>query len=148
MPTPADDGPAQTASELRNTSDELLRDLDALGELEEEKRRTPQGDPRLVELAARIEQLARKVLTGSRRQVELAQSANAEAAAGDAPAEATIAATPRGLNLILAEWREAEREAQSAEPASVASTEARARADRLRDEYREAFEAAAGISAP
>jgi hypothetical protein len=138
----AEDGAIEDQDALRQTSDELLRDLDALGELEDEKRQTPQGDPRLVELAARIEELAHKVLVGSRAQVAFTRSANAAAATGAAPATATIADTPRALSQVLAEWRAAEREVQGAEPGSIAASEARARADRLRTEYRDAFDAA------
>jgi hypothetical protein len=82
------------------------------------------------------------VLEQSRRQVALTHSVNREAAVGEAPATATIAGAPRSVAMILAEWRAAERDAQAAETDSVASIEARARADRLRDEYREAFDAA------
>jgi hypothetical protein len=132
----------ETQDALRATSDELLRDLDALTQLEEEKRNTPQGDTRLVEIAARVEELAGRVLDGSRRQMTLTQSVNRNAATGESAVNATIATAHRNPGEILGEWRAAEREAQAAEPDSVASLEARARADRLRDEYREAFDAA------
>jgi hypothetical protein len=134
----------ETQDALRNTSDQLLRDLDALTQLEEEKRNTPQGDVRLVEIASRVEELARRVLDQTQRQMALSASANREAATGDAPASAMIATARRNPGAILAEWRAAEREAQAAAPDSVAALESRARADRLRDEYREAFDAAKG----
>jgi|1186.fasta_scaffold221479_2 hypothetical protein len=127
---------------LRLTSDELLRDLDALTQLEEEKRQTPEGDPRLVEIATRVQQLAQRVLEHSRHQVALTHSVNHQVVSGETPAGTTIAGARRNVNDILAEWRAAERQAQTAEPDSVAAIEARARADRLRDEYREAFDAA------
>ena len=132
----------ETTDALRLTSDELLRDLDALNQLEEEKRQTPEGDPRLVEIATRVEELAQRVLDHSRRQVALSQSVNREAASGESSGGATIATSRRNPGEILAEWRAAERETAAAEPDSIASIEARARADRLRDEYREAFDAA------
>ena len=44
-----------TGDALRRTSDALLRDLEALVSLEEEKRGVEPGDPRLVDLAAQIE---------------------------------------------------------------------------------------------
>ena len=97
-----------------------------------------------MELATRVEELARRVLDETQRQKALTQSANRETETGQAPAGATIATARRHPGDILAEWRAAEREAQLAEPDSVASLEARARADRLRDEYREAFDAAKG----
>jgi hypothetical protein len=69
---------------------------------------------------------------------------NREVQAGESP-ETTIANSRRNAGEILAEWRAAEREAQAAEVESVASIEARARADRLREEYREAFDAAKDV---
>jgi len=134
----------ETQHELRLTSDSLLRDLDALTQLEEEKRQVPQGDARLVDIASRIEELAHRVLQQTQRQAALSEQVRREAERGDAPAEATIADARRNLGGILAEWRAAERDAQDAEPGSVAGIEARARADRLRDEYRQAFDATKG----
>jgi hypothetical protein len=118
----------------------LLRDLDALGELEDEKRRTRQDDPRLVEVAARIEEIAGRILAESRQQLSLSKAANASAETGTGDPAATIESTPRNVSLILAEWRAAERAAQTAVPGSVEEHEARSRADRLRDEYRGAFD--------
>ena len=57
-----------TGGALRRTSDSLLRDLEALLELEEEKRTIDPGDPRLVDLAAQIEQVAKRVLASSTSQ--------------------------------------------------------------------------------
>lgn len=125
---------------LRETSDDLLSDLDALSELEDEKRRTPHGDPRLVELAARVEEIAARVLAGSRRQLTLSQSVSDSAIEGSGDPTATITGTPRNLAEVLADWRAAERVARSAEPGSVEAEEARARAERLRQEYRDGFD--------
>src|SRR4029079_19164150 len=47
-----------TGQALRATSDALLRDLEVLATIEEEKRSLEPGDPRLVQLAARIEEIA------------------------------------------------------------------------------------------
>ena len=44
--------------DLRETSDALLRDLDVLAALEEEKRTLVPGDPGMVELATRVDELA------------------------------------------------------------------------------------------
>jgi TolA-binding protein len=134
----------ETQDALRLTSDTLLRDLDALTELENEKRQMPQGDARLVELASRVQELAQRVLHQTQHQALLTQQFSTEAANGAQSGRATIAEGRRSVSDILAEWRAAERDAQSAEPESVSAMEARARADRLRDEYREAFDAAKG----
>lgn len=133
-----------TGNALRETSDALLRDLEVLVTIEEEKRSLEPGDPRLVELAARIEEIAGRVLTGTTRQHDLTKVVNQEVDAGSPNAPATsIDDTVRPIQAILADWRDAERRAQAAEPGSAEAAEANALVDSLRDEYRRAHEAAA-----
>ena len=131
-----------TANALRQTSDALLRDLDVLVTIEEEKRSLDPGDPRLVELAARIEEIARRVLDSTTRQHDLTRVANRQVAAGspDAP-ELPIDAVPRPIQAILADWRDAERRAAAAEDGSADAAEAAALVERFRMEYRAAHEA-------
>ena len=132
-----------TARALRETSDALMRDLDVLVQIEEEKRTLEPGDPRLVELAERIDEIALRVLGGTTRQADLTKLANAQVAAGSSAApEASIEATPRSIQAILNEWRDAERRAAAAEPGSAEALEAGVLVDRLRDEYRQAQDAA------
>ena len=135
----------ETSQKLRETSDALLRDLEVLGAIEDEKRDLSPGDPRLVELAGRIQAIAERVLAGTVRQHQLTQVVNVEVEAGavDAPTQ-TIAETPRALSSVLAEWRNAERRLAAAEPGSADEAEARALADALRDEYGRAYDAARG----
>jgi hypothetical protein len=130
-----------SSAELRATSDMLLLDLDALGDLEEQKRLTPHGDPKLVDLAGRIEEIARRVLTASRRQRELTEVVTdaVEAGAGE---PATTIDGMRSVTAIIADWREAERAAGDAAVGSHERAEAEAMVDRFREEYRLAFEAA------
>src|ERR1051325_9342375 len=78
-----------TAQALRQTSDALLRDLDVLVSIEEEKRGLEPGDPRLVELAARIEEIARRVLSGTSRQHDLTRVAEAQVDSGSPNAPAS-----------------------------------------------------------
>lgn len=128
---------------LRQTSDELLRDLDALVELEEEKRSIAPGDPRLVELAAQIESIAARVLVSTTKQLALTEDIQDEAEAGGPGAPTTaIDDTPRSIPSILAEWREAERRAAAAEPGSAEAREVEILIDGLRTEYSRAYEAA------
>jgi hypothetical protein len=129
---------------LRETSDALLRDLDVLVTIEEEKRSLEPGDPRLVELAARIEDIARRVLAGTARQHDLTRVVNAQVDAGSphAPDSAIDDTPPRPIQAVLAEWRDAERRVASAEPGSAEKAEADALVTSLRDEYRRAHEAA------
>lgn len=132
----------ETGQALRETSDALLRDLDVLVAIEEEKRTLEPGDERLVELAGRIEEIAQRILSGSVRQHQLTQVVNAQVEAGSASApETSIDDTSRPIQAVLAEWREAERRHLAAEPGSAEAAEADALVARLRDEYRRAHEA-------
>lgn len=133
----------ETSQALRQTSDALLRDLEVLTTIEEEKRTLTPGDPRLVELAGRVQEIAERVLSGTVRQHQLSQVVNVqvERNAPSAPT-APIEATPRPLTAVLAEWRDAERRLAAAEPDSADFAEAKALSDALRDEYRRAYDSA------
>jgi len=133
----------ETSHALRETSDALLRDLEVIATLEEEKRGLDPGDPKLVELAGRIEVIAERIFAGSIREHQLTQIGNAQIEADAAMAPTTtIDETPRSVAIVLAEWREAERRLVDAEPDSAEAAEAEALVDALRSEYRRAYEAA------
>ena len=121
-------------NDLRATSDALVRDLEALAVLEEEKRTLPLDDPRLLEIAEQVEVIAARVLSGSERQTELAKAAADQPSAGE-----TIEDVLRPLSTILAEWREVERRGASAPEGSAEAAEIEVLSNRLRQEYREAF---------
>ncbi|HET9344057.1 MAG TPA: hypothetical protein VFO05_00020 [Candidatus Limnocylindrales bacterium] len=134
-----------TGDALRRTSDALLRDLEALQQLEEEKRTIEPGDPRLVDLASRIELIAKRVLASSTSQRAQTQLINELTQAGSSAApDAAIDDTPRSMEAILSAWRQAERQLDAAEPGSAEATEAQLLVDRLREEYRHAHDEAAG----
>jgi hypothetical protein len=133
----------ETRDALRETSDALLRDLEVLATLEQEKRTLSPGDPKLVELAGRIQEIANRVLAGSIREHQLTQSGNVAVARGASAAPGlTIEETPRAAAEILAEWRVAERRLADAEPGSAEAAEARALSDALREEYQRAYDQA------
>ncbi len=120
--------------DLRATSDGLLRDLEALSVLEEEKRTLPLDDPRLVEIAEQVEAIAGRVLVRTEQQTILSR------AVAERPADGTsIADVRRPLATILAEWREVERRAADAPEGSAEAAEIEVLALRLRQEYREAY---------
>jgi hypothetical protein len=128
---------------LRATSDALLSDLDALQALEQEKRAIQPGDPQLVRIAAKIEQLANRVLGTSMEQSQLTEQVHhlVQTGSPDAP-DAPIEDMKREMRVILADWRDAERRAELTRPGSAAALAAASDIDRLRLEYREAFEEA------
>jgi hypothetical protein len=127
---------------LRSVSDALMQDLEALVNAEEEKRKVAPDDPRLVTIAAEVDQIARRLLGLTERQQDLAEHVHVQAIKGgaDAPTE-PIEETHRPIGVILAEWRTAEREVAAAAPGSVESETARTNGDRLREEYRRAYDA-------
>jgi hypothetical protein len=128
---------------LRETSDELMRDLEALAVLEDDKRQIPPGDPRLVDLAAQIESIAARVLITSSHQRELTEQIQEAAEKGSQPIPtAPIDDMPRPISAILSDWRDAERRLAAAEAGTAEEREAEVLVDRLRDEYRQAHEAA------
>jgi hypothetical protein len=133
---------ASSSEALRTTSDALLRDLEVLGALEDEKRSIEPGDPRLVDLATQIESIAKRVLSGSARQRRLSEVVS-DQVRDDSPGapSASIEDTPRQRSAILAEWRDAERRLDAADPASAEWTEAEALVELLREEYRRASSA-------
>jgi hypothetical protein len=132
-----------TGDALRRTSDGLLRDIEALLQLEEEKRTIDPGDQRLVDLASRIEIIAKRVLASSTSQRAQTQLIH-ELTESDSPAapDTPIEETPRSMEAILAAWRQAERQLDAAEPGSAEATEAESLIDHLREEYRRAHEEA------
>ena len=107
-------------SELRLTSDSLMRALDHLHDLEEEKRTLPAGSPRFVELARQIEDMALEVLRRTETEASLAEDTEARREAGGGVGRSINAtpAEPRELALVLNEWREAERRLAASPAAS------------------------------
>lgn len=132
---------ADTAEDLRATSDGLVRDLDVLSAIEAQKRQLEPGDPRLVELSERVEAVAGRLLHASTRQRHLSEVSHAKVEAGVATApDASIDDTARPIADVLAEWRAAERRLEAAEPGSAEAAEAEALSDHLRQEYRRTSE--------
>lgn len=128
---------------LRETSDELLNDLQTLETLEGEKRAMTPGDPRVVDMAARIEEIAGRVLSTTTRQRVLTEEIQTQAETRPTGAmTVSIEDTPRPIATILAEWRDAERRLAAAEPGTAEAREASLLCDELREEYRAAHEEA------
>lgn len=133
----------ETGRALREASDELLRDLEALSVLEDDKRQVAPGDPRLVELAAQIEQIAGRVLVTSARQRDLSEQIHEAAEAGPpSAADKPIEDIDRPISAILSDWRNADRRLEAAGSGTAEAREAEVQIARLREEYRKAHEAA------
>ena len=124
------------AGRMRAASDALLSDLETLTALEEEKRGLAPSEPRMLELAAQIRELAARVLGESNAQELLATRVSQSPGGAAAPIEET----PRSPAAVLSAWREAERRLAAAEPGSPEGEVARLHVDQLRAEYRRALE--------
>jgi hypothetical protein len=127
---------------LRETSDELIRDLEALSTLEDEKRQIPPDDSRVIDLATRIESIATRVLIASGRQRELTEQAQEALEAGSAASIKAIDDTPRPISAILSDWRDAERRLETTTKGSAEEREVEVLIDQLREEYRRAHDVA------
>jgi hypothetical protein len=142
-------GELDIGRELRAASDTLVQALTTLHDLELEKRRTPLGTPRFVELARHIEELAREVLASSEQEgdlaeeiADLADSGRHELAASTIEQQTALREVPH----VLSEWREAERALASVPPDSHEASRLRLEIGRLRAEYRLAMERATSTS--
>jgi hypothetical protein len=120
-----------------------MSDLDALQELELAKRSIEPGDPQLVRVASQIEQLASRVLGASVEQLHLTERVHTLVELGSPQApDVPIEDIKREMRVILADWRDAERRASLAKRDSPEALAAAADIERLRGEYRVAFEEA------
>jgi hypothetical protein len=145
---------------LRATSDALLADISRLADLERAKRHLTPGDAKLVEVSTEIELIADRVLQRTAEERALTEDAHAMVELGverapeqsieqtdpsrpPVPSPATPPVeTARSLQLILDEWRDAERRAGEALPGSPPAELARAQSERLKAEYHRAYQAA------
>ena len=130
------------STRLRRTSDDFLARLDELEDLEQEKRKLEPGSPAFRALAERVKDLSRDLFHASQLQQTLGEKTADVRATGasGAPVAPIDEIVPRELSLILAEWRDVERQLAEAAEDSDDASRLRAEADRLRIEYRAAFD--------
>jgi hypothetical protein len=125
--------------DLRYTSDEMLRALERLRELETRKRKLKPGTERFRKLAQEVQDLAGTVFAETSEQQRLAnQSIELTRANVIDPPPIDDMRPVRELHIILNEWRDAERRLASAEAGSEEASDAAAQVQRLRQEYRRA----------
>jgi hypothetical protein len=121
--------------DLRLTSDEMLRTLEQLQRLENQKRAELPGTPGFVRLATEIEKLAAMVFAQTATQQSLAERSQEAGKRGVelAPIDETVAT--RDVSVVIAEWREAERRLAGATIDSADHAKAAGDVRRLREEY-------------
>lgn len=125
---------------LRNASDRMLRTLDQLAALENEKRTLKPDSERFQRLAREVERLAADVFAQTHAQRDIGERAKVvmDRIGAEVPPIEGATAT-RDLQLILNEWRDAERRLAAASPDSAEHAAAAAEVGHLRSEYHRAY---------
>jgi hypothetical protein len=126
--------------ELRAHSDHMVRLIERLHALEEEKHHVGVGTPEFVELAAEVERLSRLIFRWSGLQLQTAELNAARLERGEISGEPLDVFPPRPLDVILANWREAQFRFELAAPGSDEAMQAAQDVERLRDEFKAAQE--------
>jgi hypothetical protein len=127
--------------ELRRRSDQIMETIAKLANLEVDKREAQPGSAGFVETAISVRKLAQTLLDLAGDEQQLAERLHglrlrADGAVSGRPIAQVSGARP--IQVVLAEWREAERRLSEAEAASEAKRAAEADAVRLREEYQRA----------
>ncbi|MEO6349941.1 MAG: hypothetical protein ABIP53_04745 [Candidatus Limnocylindrales bacterium] len=127
-------------------SDEMMRTLEQLQRLENQKRAASPGTVSFVRLATEIEKLAAMVFAQTSTQQSLAEESHEASKNGIHIAPINETDATREVSVVLAEWRDAER--QLAASAIDTADHAKAAADirRLRDEYHRAHKSSGARS--
>jgi hypothetical protein len=120
-------------SELRATSDSMLQMLDRIKDLESRKREEVVGTEPFSRLAWEVNEAARLVQRWA--ELQLRQANEARADDGSSAALPLVAVSPRRLDVVLAEWRQAEIVLSQALPESPEADRAAEDVARLRREY-------------
>jgi len=122
--------------EFRATTDQMLEILEELTASERRKQAVTMGSDEFLAEAIEAEKLSRLAFRWAQLQLEMAQTVRARIEAGQLSADVRlIDVEPRPLDVILAQWREAQLRLEIA-PLGSAEAEAAVRdIERLREEY-------------
>ena len=136
----------EVEQDLRTASDRVMRTLERLHELETEKRGIEPGTARFRKIAREVERLSASVFDDTHAQEQLAErTVVLREQAGVVLQPIDDIEPSREIQVILAEWRDAERRMSEAKPNSADHARAAADADRLRAEYRRTYQS---VSSP
>jgi hypothetical protein len=128
--------------EFRATTDQLLGIIDDLRTFGLRKQSVPVGSPEFVELAVKAADQAKLAFRWCQMQLEMAHESAARLESGqETPNVHLIKVTPRPIDRILANWREAQFRLEIARPGSQEASSAADDIERLREEYQLAHEA-------
>ena len=120
-------------SELRATSDSMLQMLDQIRDMESRKRQEVVGTEAFARLAWEVNEGARLVQRWA--ELQLRQANEARADDGASAALPLVDVPARRLDVVLAEWRQAEIVLSQALPGSPEADRAAENVARLRREY-------------
>jgi len=113
--------------------------LELIGEMEvgeRVKEALPLGTPEFVERAREVERIARIVFRWSQMQLQIAEEAARRRATGElTDMVRLIDVVPRPLDVIVANWREAQVRLETARPGSYEALAAADDIEILREEY-------------
>lgn len=138
----------EVEQDLRTASDRVMRTLERLQELETEKRSIEPGTARFRKIAREVERLSASVFAHSHMQEELAErTVKLREQAGIVMPPIEEIAPSREIQVILGEWRDAERRMSEARMDSADHAHAEADAKRLRAEYRRTYQSLSGPNA-
>lgn len=126
--------------ELRAISDKMVVLVERLSALEKAKQEMTLGSDEFVALAEEVEQFTRVVRILSEHQLEMAYKLREGRRHGEVENVRLTDVSPRKLDLILADWREAEMRLSTADQGSDSAARAAADVERLKAEYHTAQE--------
>jgi hypothetical protein len=111
------------------------------------KRAAGMGTPEFVDIAARTADQARLAFRWAQMQHQMAHETAAKVESGEQPRDVyLVEVTPRPIDRILANWREAQFRLEIARPGSREAAVAVDDIEKFREEYQVAHEAAIGAA--
>jgi hypothetical protein len=135
--------------EFRATTDQFLQIVDELRALEMRKRSAGMGTPEFVDIASRTADQARLAFRWAQMQHQMAHETAAKVERGEQPPNVyLVEVTPRAIDVILANWREAQLRLEIARPGSPEAAVAVDDIEKFREEYQVAHEAAIVAAEP
>jgi hypothetical protein len=143
----AEEVPMPDRGEARAMADQMLELITEMDAGERAKRELALGTPEFVARAVDVERIARMAFRWSQMQLQMAERAAERRARGElTDSVPLIDVQPRPLDVVLANWREAQLRLEVARPGSPEAQSASDDIERLREEYQIGFESKNGTA--
>ena len=124
------------AQEFRASTDQMLRMIDRLRDVESAKQQVEFGSAEFVGHALEADQLSRVIFRWAGMQLQMAEASAGAVRRGELSPAPLSEVIPRRLDRILAAWREAQLRFETARPGSPEPAVAADDVERLREEFR------------